>query len=178
MYEDYLDMVEHSVEPYTEEEYEENIKRIAEEHEKESVSLQQNEQLNTENNGQGINQAGGTGGSVVVSETGQAGAEGSAVGNEGQGSIQEAGSEGTGNLPQEYGEVPVNDGRGDSSTQMAMRDSVRKEVGGRSNEEGGSKGHLEGVGGTVVNDDEPSYRKQKQTQRSLPRLRSSCVTIW
>lgn len=52
MYEDYLDMVEHSVEPYTEEEYEENIKRIAEEHEKESVSLQQNEQLNTQDNGE------------------------------------------------------------------------------------------------------------------------------
>ena len=59
MYEDYLDMVEHSVEPYTEEEYKQNKIDIAERYEEEFVSLQQNEQLNTENNGEAENQYAG-----------------------------------------------------------------------------------------------------------------------
>ena len=51
-YEDYLDMVEHSVEPYTKEEYEQNKIDIAEIYEEEFLSLQQNKPLNTQEDGE------------------------------------------------------------------------------------------------------------------------------
>jgi hypothetical protein len=51
-YEDYLDMVEHSVEPYTKEEYEQNKIDIAERYEEEFLSLQQNKPLNTQEDGE------------------------------------------------------------------------------------------------------------------------------
>ena len=107
MYEDYLDMVEHSVEPYTEEEYEQNKIDIAERYEEEFVSLQQNEQLNTENNGEEILQptdARIQGGTEVLSgeqvhDTGRS--EGSL--GDGQGVSTSEYGEGSGDLQKEEG---------------------------------------------------------------------------